>query len=359
MIPVLGADAQRLAEAQRTRPEGAAARRARPRRAAQRDRRRLARPRDGRRRHARAARLRRARAARGARRRVAPVVAPRPRVRCLGARAILALALAGRLDRSGLASRPIPLVHMPVERRHARALRGAASRRSCCRSPTGGGSTHERRCCRFEQRHLPLPRRRDPGAATTSASRSQPGEFCLLAGLSGHGKSTLLRAACGLVPHFHGGTLRRHASRSPASTRASTGPRDLGGARRRALPGPRDAARDELASAPSSRSRSRAAARAPRRSRAGSRRSRSRSASTRCSTAPRTSSPAARSSASRSAPRSPAGPRLVLLDEPTSQLDPVAGDELIGLLRRLNQEWETTILLAEHRLERCLAPPTA
>ena len=47
-------------------------------------------------------------------------------------------------------------------------------------------------------------------------------------------------------------------------------------------------------------------------------------------------------------------PRMVLLDEPTSQLDPVAGDELIGLLRRLNQEWETTILLAEHRLERCL-----
>jgi ABC-type multidrug transport system ATPase subunit len=45
----------------------------------------------------------------------------------------------------------------------------------------------------------------------------------------------------------------------------------------------------------------------------------------------------------------------VLLDEPTSQLDPVAGDELIGLLRRLNQEWETTIVLAEHRLERCLA----
>ena len=47
-------------------------------------------------------------------------------------------------------------------------------------------------------------------------------------------------------------------------------------------------------------------------------------------------------------------PRVVLLDEPTSQLDPVAGDELIGLLRRLNQEWETTIVLAEHRLERCL-----
>ena len=48
-------------------------------------------------------------------------------------------------------------------------------------------------------------------------------------------------------------------------------------------------------------------------------------------------------------------PRLVLLDEPTSQLDPVAGDELIGLLRRLNEEWGTAVVLAEHRLERCLA----
>jgi energy-coupling factor transport system ATP-binding protein len=47
----------------------------------------------------------------------------------------------------------------------------------------------------------------------------------------------------------------------------------------------------------------------------------------------------------------------VLLDEPTSQLDPVAGDELLGVLRRLNEEWGTAVVLAEHRLERCLAPP--
>ncbi|MEA2155785.1 MAG: energy-coupling factor transport system ATP-binding protein, partial [Solirubrobacteraceae bacterium] len=47
-------------------------------------------------------------------------------------------------------------------------------------------------------------------------------------------------------------------------------------------------------------------------------------------------------------------PQLVLLDEPTSQLDPVAGDELVWLLRRLNEEWGTTIVLVEHRLERCL-----
>ena len=47
-------------------------------------------------------------------------------------------------------------------------------------------------------------------------------------------------------------------------------------------------------------------------------------------------------------------PSLVLLDEPTSQLDPVAGDELIGLLRRLNEECGVAIVLGEHRLERCL-----
>ncbi len=45
---------------------------------------------------------------------------------------------------------------------------------------------------------------------------------------------------------------------------------------------------------------------------------------------------------------------MVLLDEPTSQLDPVAGDELVWLLRRLNEEWGTAVVLAEHRLERCL-----
>ena len=48
-------------------------------------------------------------------------------------------------------------------------------------------------------------------------------------------------------------------------------------------------------------------------------------------------------------------PRLLLLDEPTSQLDPVAGDELLGVLRRVNEEWGTAVVLAEHRLERCLA----
>jgi energy-coupling factor transporter ATP-binding protein EcfA2 len=37
--------------------------------------------------------------------------------------------------------------------------------------------------------------------------RIEPGELVVLCGLSGSGKTTLMRAACGLVPHFHGGAV--------------------------------------------------------------------------------------------------------------------------------------------------------
>src|ERR1700684_4407129 len=55
----------------------------------------------------------------------------------------------------------------------------------------------------------------------------QPGEFCLLAGLSGSGKSTLLRAACGLVPHFHGGRFAGRVRVAGLDTREH-GPARLG-----------------------------------------------------------------------------------------------------------------------------------
>jgi energy-coupling factor transport system ATP-binding protein len=47
-------------------------------------------------------------------------------------------------------------------------------------------------------------------------------------------------------------------------------------------------------------------------------------------------------------------PEVLVLDEPTSQLDPVAADELIATLVRLNVDRGTTIVLADHRLERAL-----
>lgn len=44
-------------------------------------------------------------------------------------------------------------------------------------------------------------------------------------------------------------------------------------------------------------------------------------------------------------------PKVLLLDEPTSQLDPVAAKDLIVMLERLNNEMGMTIILVEHRLE--------
>lgn len=46
-------------------------------------------------------------------------------------------------------------------------------------------------------------------------------------------------------------------------------------------------------------------------------------------------------------------PEIILLDEPTSQLDPVSGEEILTILRRLNEENGITVILVEQRLERC------
>lgn len=47
-------------------------------------------------------------------------------------------------------------------------------------------------------------------------------------------------------------------------------------------------------------------------------------------------------------------PKLLLLDEPTAQLDPIAAADFIATLHKLNQELGVTVLMAEHRLEEAL-----
>ncbi len=47
-------------------------------------------------------------------------------------------------------------------------------------------------------------------------------------------------------------------------------------------------------------------------------------------------------------------PRVLVLDEPTSQLDPVAAKELLELLKRLRDELGYTIFLVEQKIESCL-----
>ena len=47
-----------------------------------------------------------------------------------------------------------------------------------------------------------------------------------------------------------------------------------------------------------------------------------------------------------------AGPLVLLLDEPTSQLDPQGADDVLAAIGRLSDDLGSTVLLAEHRLER-------
>ncbi|MDF2674465.1 MAG: cobalt transport ATP-binding protein, partial [Clostridiales bacterium] len=46
-------------------------------------------------------------------------------------------------------------------------------------------------------------------------------------------------------------------------------------------------------------------------------------------------------------------PDIMLFDEPTSQLDPIASEEVLSFIKRLNRDTGKTIVLVEQRLDRC------
>jgi energy-coupling factor transport system ATP-binding protein len=46
-------------------------------------------------------------------------------------------------------------------------------------------------------------------------------------------------------------------------------------------------------------------------------------------------------------------PEVLVLDEPTSQLDPISADDFLSTLKSLNDELGLSVLLTEHRVERC------
>jgi len=180
----------------------------------------------------------------------------------------------------------------------------------------------------------------------------EPGEFVVLAGLSASGKSTLLRAASGLVPHFHGGTFGGRVVVGGLDTREH-GPADLACVAGTLFQDPETqvvlgTVRSELAFPLENRGLSASAiARGVE------------EVALALGVEGLLDRPTAELSGGElqrvALGASVAGrPDLVLLDEPTSQLDPVAGDELVWLLRRLNEEWGTAVVLCEHRLERCL-----
>lgn len=195
-----------------------------------------------------------------------------------------------------------------------------------------------------------------PRAATAALRRVSlhvsAGEFILLSGPSGSGKSTLLRAINGLVPHFSGGRISGKVqvgdidviAAGPAVTSRTVGFVFQSPESQAVLDRvePEIAFPLENAAVPPDVMRARVEEiltllglhllrQRPLRTLSGGERQKV-------------------AIAAALAFR----PRVLLLDEPTSQLDPVAAREVLQTVVHLNQELGLTVVLAEHRLERVL-----
>ena len=176
------------------------------------------------------------------------------------------------------------------------------------------------------------------------------GELCLVVGRTGSGKSTLLGAINGLVPHFTGGLLAGRVRVAGRDTRTSP-PRELadvvGVVGQDPLAGfTTDTVEEELAYGMEQQGISAAVMRkrveetldllgiADLRARA------------------------LRSLSGGQQQRVAIGsvltahPKVLVLDEPTSALDPTAAEEVLSAITRLVHDLGTTVVVAEHRMER-------
>jgi energy-coupling factor transport system ATP-binding protein len=180
------------------------------------------------------------------------------------------------------------------------------------------------------------------------------GEFVLVVGPSGAGKSTLLRCINGLVPHFYGGAISgriRVGGRGEGRDPVALEPRRMNDMVGFVFQDPEaqavvDVVEDELVFAMENQGLARDTMRtrveevldqlniAHLRGRRLS-----------------TLSGGERQRVAIAAVLT-LHPRVLVLDEPTSQLDPQAAEEVLDALLKLNRDLGLTVVLAEHRLER-------
>ncbi|MET9567989.1 ATP-binding cassette domain-containing protein [Streptomyces virginiae] len=176
------------------------------------------------------------------------------------------------------------------------------------------------------------------------------GELTLLVGPSGVGKSTLLGTVSGLVPHFTGGTLRGRVTVAGRDTRTHR-PRELADVVGTVGQDPlahfvTDVVEDELAYGMESLGLPPAVMR--RRVEEtldllGLNELRDR---------PITTLSGGQQQRVAIGSVLTTHPKVLVLDEPTSALDPAAAEEVLAVLQRLVHDLGTTVLMAEHRLER-------
>ncbi len=180
----------------------------------------------------------------------------------------------------------------------------------------------------------------------------RPGEFVLVVGPSGAGKSTFLRCLNGLVPHFFGGRWAGQA-RVFGSDPVTMAPRGMSGVVGFVFQDPEaqavvDTVEDEIAfalenhSVPQHTMRKRVEEALDQMHVAHLRR--------------RRISTLSGGERQRVAIASVLAlqPELLVLDEPTSQLDPQSAEEVLLALRQLNEDLGLTVVLSEHRLERVI-----